>query len=396
MRSSLRPTPTALATAVLLLARTAPASAQVEPLDLRADAWSLRGEAEIVEHEGETVLRLRSGSAGRPDVRFSDGTVEFEFLPGDRRTFLGLVFRVPEDGHYEDVYFRLHKSGLPDALQYTPDFRGRGQWQLYHGPAATASATYRAGRWQRARVEVRGHRAAVFLGDEAEPALVVDSLRSGTAEGYIGFWGNFPGATGDDPPVALVRDVVVRHGETSYEFPPLERKAADPGIVAAWGVSEPFVRSGPGIEALPGPEVAGERWRTLRAEPSGLLPLERDLVRPPGEDPGALAGLRLHADRERTVRLELGYSDEAAVFLNGRLLYAGSNTFSPNFPRRQGLITLDQARLYLPLRAGANELVVTVTEIYGGWGVMGRIEDREGLRVEPLTGSAGVVEDRRR
>lgn len=41
--------------------------------------------------------------------------------------------------------------------------------------------------------------------------------------------------------------------------------------------------------------------------------------------------------------LDLGFSDNAAVFLDGRLLYEGLLGFSHNFPRRQGLVTLDKA-----------------------------------------------------
>ena len=36
---------------------------------------------------------------------------------------------------------------------------------------------------------------------------------------------------------------------------------------------------------------------------------------------------------------------------------------------------------YLPLRQGQNELVLAVTEVFGGWGVMGEFEDPAGLKV---------------
>ena len=60
------------------------------------------------------------------------------------------------------------------------------------------------------------------------------------------------------------------------------------------------------------------------------------------------------------------------------------NGYSFNFPRRQGLITLDQASLYLQLNAGDNALVVAVTETFGGWGLIGRIDDRDGLGILPI------------
>lgn len=375
---------------VLLILGLAPfgavgqAAAQATVLDPRDSRWTFSREARATTHEGEDVLYLRRGSALRRDVRFGEGTIEFDVYPTDERAFLGVLFRIPEAGHIEDIYFRLHKSKLPDAIQYSPDYRGRGQWQLYHGPSATAAAPYRPATWQRIRIEVLGDRAAVFVGaDTEEPQLVVDRLRAGVGEGYIGFWGNFPGAEEDDPPTALLRNVTIRHGTTSYDFPRIERERESTGTIRAWGISEPFVRRDSVIRELP-PEKLAAGWRTVQAEPSGLVPFDRHVDRPEGGVAAVLAGVTLRSDAERVVPLDLGFSDDVSVFLNGRLLYSGVHSFSHNFPRRQGLITLDQATLYLPLRAGENRLVAAVSEIFGGWGVMARIEERDGLVVEPL------------
>jgi hypothetical protein len=77
----------------------------------------------------------------------------------------------------------------------------------------------------------------------------------------------------------------------------------------------------------------------------------------------------------------IGYSDEVSVFLNGRLLYSADDRYSFDAPRREGLIGLDMGTLYLPLQAGANDLVLVVSDSFGGWGVMGQLPDRQGLRV---------------
>jgi hypothetical protein len=44
-------------------------------------------------------------------------------------------------------------------------------------------------------------------------------------------------------------------------------------------------------------------------------------------------------------------------------------------------MAFDMGTLYLPLQAGANDLVLVVSDSFGGWGVMGQIPDRQGLRV---------------
>ena len=70
-------------------------------------------------------------------------------------------------------------------------------------------------------------------------------------------------------------------------------------------------------------------------------------------------------------------------FVNGRPLFRGEGSYSYDAPRREGLIGFDQARLWLPLKAGENDLAVLVSDGFGGWGVMGRFADPRGLLVEP-------------
>ena len=349
-------------------------------------AWRLRGDVEVGRYEGREALLMRTGSALHRELAFTEGTVEFDFAGTTERAFLGLVLRRGDDGTAEDVYLRLHKSRLPDAIQYTPDYRGRGQWQLYHGPSATARATFTPGAWQHVRVEVRGSQAAVFVGETDEPQLVVDRLRTGREAGRLGLWANQPGAGSDAPLTAAVAGLRVLRDSTTFGFGKPAPGVAPPGTVAAWGLSGPFPVEGPGLTELPKAAAAGP-WRVVEAEPSGLVPLDRHLQRVDGGDgTGVLAGLRLRSDRERTVPLDLGFSDNATVFLNGRPVLTGRFAFSHNFPRRQGLLTPDQATVYLPLRAGTNELVVAVSETaFGGWGLFGRIADREGLEVVPRT-----------
>jgi hypothetical protein len=79
---------------------------------------------------------------------------------------------------------------------------------------------------------------------------------------------------------------------------------------------------------------------------------------------------------------DLGFSDRVTVFLNGRPLFSGDASYSFDAPRRDGLIGYDQARLYLPLEKGDNELALAVADSFGGWGPMGRFPEPAGLEVE--------------
>ncbi len=358
-----------------------PAAAQEMRL-LPSDAeWLLRGEAEAGVVDGAPALLLRSGSAIRPDITFENGTVEFDMRPTDRRAFLGVVFRAQEDGTGEDIYLRLHKSGLPDALQYTPDYGGRGQWQIYHGPDATAPARFRAGEWQHVRIEVDGSQAALFVGGSTEPQLVASRLRAGVGPGALAFWGNQPGASGDDPLTAAVRDIVVRPGVTRYAFEPAADEETLPGVIGEWGLAGPYARSGDDVLELPDSALD---WRAVGAAATGVLEIDRHAGRVSDGVSVVLAVVGVRSDAARTVRLRMGFSDDASVFLNGTLIASFRNAFSTNFPRRQGLLLPEQASVYLPLRPGQNELIVAVSEIFGGWGLYGRIEDRTGLSIVPL------------
>ena len=90
----------------------------------------------------------------------------------------------------------------------------------------------------------------------------------------------------------------------------------------------------------------------------------------------------MRADRETRRALDLGFSDIATVFVNGRPVFTGDQRYSYDAPRRDGLLGFDQARVYLPLRAGDNEVLVVVSDSFGGWAVMARFADPEGLTVE--------------
>ena len=121
---------------------------------------------------------------------------------------------------------------------------------------------------------------------------------------------------------------------------------------------------------LPGGLVAERSWTELAAEPSGRT----DLARVNGVRDGrntVLARTTLDAEREEVRVLELGFSDRAVVFLNGRALYRGDDTYRSRDYRFLGSIGYYDT-LFLPLVAGANDLVVAVSEDFGGWGIQAR------------------------
>jgi hypothetical protein len=94
----------------------------------------------------------------------------------------------------------------------------------------------------------------------------------------------------------------------------------------------------------------------------------------------ALARFTLQSDRTQIKKLSIGFSDRCKVYLNGRLIYSGSNTFKSRDYRFYGTIGLWDD-VYLELKKGVNTVVIAVSEDFGGWGVEARLYDKEGLVV---------------
>jgi len=318
-------------------------------------------------------------------VRLEDGTIEFDVAVSARRTFVGVHFRAASPEVWEDIYIRPHKSGLNDAIQYAPAFAGgRSAWQLFHGPGETAAARFPVDTWLHVKLVVQARRAALFVGRADAAAMVVPRLALAPATGFIGFWASEPGQAPGATVAGAIANVVVRPGVVDFAFPPPPPLETPPGLVTVWGVSTALTPPGDGpVLDLPSAKAAGP-WRRAEAEPSGLVPFDRFVALPANASRvSALAKLVIAADRARSVPFRFGFSDDVTVFLNGRRLYSGVDGYSFNFPRRDGLITLDEHTLYLPLDAGDNELVLAVSDVFGGWGLMGQLPERAGLTVRP-------------
>ena len=375
------------AAAVVLMAADVPSSAagpQPLRLDLRDPGWELVGDGTVVEElDGRVALRLKTGSAIWRGIEFLDGTIEFELRVTSYRSFSFLAFRMESDGEHEEVYFRAHKSRLPDAIQYSPVFRGSSQWQLYHDDRSTAPAPFPPGEWIPIRVVVSGSRAAVFVGSAAVPRLVVPRLAREPRPGYLALSSFLPLGTPADVYITNFANVVVRPGVVDYEFPEAEPAAPVDGQITDWEISSAFVPGNGVVTEVPAAAREGE-WRPVPANVDGVVELERWVTRPEGaRRAGVLARHRLNAREATTRRLDLGFSDEVSVFLNGRLLVADDESYSFNLPRRQGLLTGRQLSVFLPLDKGDNEVVLAVVDRFGGWGLSGRLEPAEGPADSP-------------
>src|ERR1051325_8450437 len=96
--------------------------------------WELEGQVKPAEFQGRKCLQMDGGAAIVKDFEFRDGVMDVDVATPGIRGFFGFDFRIDKTGgNFEEVYLRPHKSGLPDAMQYTPSLNTGRNWQLYNG-----------------------------------------------------------------------------------------------------------------------------------------------------------------------------------------------------------------------------------------------------------------------
>jgi hypothetical protein len=354
-------------------------------LVLPADSprWDLQGEAKVVDHQGRKALLLDGGAAVVKDLLLRDGIVDVDVSTPAARGFFGIQFRLGDNGaNGEFVYLRQHKSGAPDAMQYTPVLHTGLNWQLYNGPGFTGATDIPLNAWFHLRLEVAGARANLYVRDMEHPALVMDDLKSGVQQGELAlyvltgetYFSNFQ--VRQTPAVPWER-----------HLPPMPKET-----LVRWRLSPSYGASDRNLECpLSAHELKAIAWQEVEAEPPGFVVINRyrdaphprvsfqgDFSKRLEPQPGmrvVYARSTLNADRDQLKRLSLGYSDEVHVFLNGEILYRGRSAQGFRDPGFLGIVNPENDTLYLPLRQGTNELVLAVSELGGGWGFIARLEN---------------------
>ena len=370
--------------AVLFAALCAQAQEHL-PVPPDSPRWDLQAEAKPSEYQGRKCLLLDGGAAIVKDFELRDGVVDMDIATPAKRGFFGIQFRIDGDGaNGEVVYLRQHKSGLPDAMQYTPILNTGLNWQLYNGPGFTGAVEIPKDVWFHLRLEVVGAQAKLYIKDMDKPALVMNDLKSGQHKGQVALWvltgatyfSNFEIRTTPDAPWE-------RH------LPPMP-----PGTLTKWSISPAYDALARNLEhALTASESEAIPWQDVEAEAPGLVALYRyrqaphpvvsfatDFSKRLDPQPGMkvlYARAEIDSDREQVKKLYLGYSDDVSVFLNGKILFRGRSAQNFRDPGFLGIVNSENDAIYLPLQKGHNELILAISELGGGWGFVGRLADLE-------------------
>ena len=369
------------------LAAQGAAAQTAQTLSIPPDSprWQLEGQAKAAEYQGRKCLFLDGGAAILKDFEMRDGVLDVDVATPASRGFFGFDVRIDADGkNYEEIYLRQHKSGLPDAMQYTPVLNTGRNWQLYNGPGFTGAVDIPKDVWFHLRLEVTGAQAKLYVKDMDKPALVMDDLKSGVQKGQVAlyvltgatYFSNFEVRTTPDAPWQ-------RH------LPPMP-----PDTLTKWSLSPSYDALARNLERPLSPQRAHAiQWQDVEAEPPGFVVIYRyreaphprvtfqgDFSKRLEPQPGmkvVYARTSIDSDRDQVKKLFIGYSDDVSVFLNGKILYRGRSAQGFRDPGFLGIVNPENDAVYLPLKKGSNELMLAVSELGGGWGFICRLVDAE-------------------
>jgi hypothetical protein len=356
---------------------------QAQSIPPDSSRWDLQGEAKVTEYQNRKSLFLDGGAAILKDFQMRDAVIDVDVATPAIRGFFGIQFRLSDDGaNGEWVYLRQHKSGLPDAIQYTPVLNTGANWQIYNGPGFTGAVDIPKDVWFHLRVAVAGAQAKLYVKDMDKPVLVMNDLKSGVQQGSVALY-VLTGAT------YFSNFEVHETAPVSWErhFPGMP-----PDTLTKWSISPSYDALARNLERpLTSAEVSTIKWQDVDAEPPGFVVLYRyreaphlhvsfagDFSKRLEPQPGTkvvYARTTVDSDRDQVKKLWIGYSDEVSVFLNGKILYRGRSAQYFRDPGFLGIVNPENDAVYLPLKKGSNELILAVSEIGGGWGFICRLTD---------------------
>jgi hypothetical protein len=372
-----------LALLLVVVASAANARAQSVSVPLTPDRWiigdknekpgpnkNIENNGKVVDHLGRSSLDLVKGFAYVRDLDLQNGTIEADMSFDAQGFFVGLAFRVQSEDDYELFFFRNGAAGTDQAIQYTPGFLGANAWQIYNVPQYAGSGDFPYDQWFHVRIVVAGTVAKLYLNHAAESSLVVSDLKQGYSTGSIGLWGQGGGG--------YFSNITYTPDNGTYAFDP--KPTFLPGTLTNWELSEMFDAGDkdPGVY----PDGHSLKWEKVQAESPGMVVIQRyrrdpNIIPPqfnaetPERVPGSkfvFARTTIHADHDEIRKMNIGYSDKVTVYLNSKPIYAGNNAYHAREAGFLGLLNADADAVYLPLRKGDNELLLAVTEFFGGWG----------------------------
>ncbi len=318
------------------------------------------------------------------DLIFTDGTIEFDVeLKGSG--FPGIDFRISEDTLNSEKFY-IRYFGTPDGLkrttlQYAAVLDRVNMWDVTDDYQAAAKIY--EGKWNHVKLVVSGKQMKVYVNDMQRAALHIPALEGISNSGAISLSGN-----------VIYANLVIKPNATENLAPNegYDPTYNDSRYLRNWLVTEPidfpFGRdvikpdSGTLIDTALLDSTAV--WKPLRADRRALVNLTR-LYGETEEGQRKLAWVKktISSDTDQKKRVDMGFSDEIWVFINGQPLHVDKNYYgSPGMKEPRGRCTIENTSFVLPLQKGENEVLIGVSNYFFGWGLIARVQDTDGLEFD--------------
>lgn len=342
-------------------------------LSMTPENWQSSGKnVEFLQHKGAAAARILSDTARLilKNFDFVDGIIEFD-VESTSPPFTGVYFRRQSEEESEYFYLRVARAGSPlaiDAIQYCPVIKGVAIWDLL--PEYQAPAVIKKGDWNHIKMVVSGFQMLVYVNDMNRPALQIPRLEGNTKSGAIAFAGK-----------SIFANLVVTPGATnglsqSEGFDPTYH---DPRYIREWEVSTPIdfpFRRDIGGEDLPGPNTS---WKRMSSERRGLLNLTRAFGTNKDRRFVWIKAI-INSDKDQIRKIDMGFSDEVWVIINGKLAYIDKNWYNnPIMKEPEGRCSVENSSFTIPLKTGSNELWIGVSNFFFGWGIVMRLDRLDGI-----------------
>lgn len=350
--------------------------------------WKIQATGQMVEYyKGYECLYLKVGRATLPDVQLLNGIIEFDICLTEQASFPGFFFRQTNRINYEEFYFRAHQSGNPDAYQYTPVFNGDAAWQLYHDQFDAVNDGYihwkpkgklngynsvidfRFDEWVHVKLVVKDDRSELYLDNKL---IGVNKLLHEQRAGAVGISSSLAAMRFANFSYSSTNDVEIK---SKQELP----FTVPPNSIMQWAVSNSFkedILKDKNI--LDAGFVNKLTWKKLATENGGFANLAR--LSPVTDSNTVFAKITVVSDKDQLKKFDFGFSDRVKLFCNNQAMYSGNNNFRTRDYRYLGTIGYFES-VYLPLKKGENTIMLAVSETFGGWGVMGKWENMDGILI---------------
>ena len=351
----------------LLFASVFKATAQ--KVALQPANWDAgKQKASFTKRDGVDVIKLDRGIVWTKGIDFADGIIEADLSVYPEKSLAGICFRGDEEGNAETIYLRVPLSGRDDAIQYVPAFNNEANWQLY--PEHRANYVFPQTGWVHMKIVVRANTAQLFMDTVAKPVLTITNLRTHNRSGKIGFT-----CLGDETFANL----------TLTAMPPSAPVAVavrrEDGLITQYHISQSYTIDKQTKEVAY-PSSMHFKWKTVATDEDGLLDISKYYSKENSETYQSRSNdivwlkQELVADEPVTRRMNFDFSNRVWIFLNGQILYHGDHSFFLKGPFFQGTIEKKfiSDALYLPLKKGKNELLIGISAVADGWGIISKIQ----------------------